>query len=256
MVMAMEKNSNNNNVVLTDLHCHILPGIDDGAKDSEVSLALLQSQYKQGVRQIIFTPHFYPNKMELKTFLKNRNNSAASIVPILQHYNFVCGLGAEVHMTEDLLNLDLRKLAFTDTNYILIEWPFGGYPMYGDLVIDKCFNEGLIPIFAHIERYEYFFNNLDRVRSYIEKGCVMQMNADTVLSSEKALEVIDEGCIHILSTDAHNMTKRKPHLLKAFEELDEDTANRLIHNADNVFNNKRVHRLPRKQKSFFDKLFG
>lgn len=256
--MVMEKRSNNNNhyPLLTDLHCHILPGIDDGASDIEVSRQILESQLQQNVKQIIFTPHFYPNKMDLKTFLKNRNNSAASIVPLLQQGNFTCGLGAEVHMTEDLLTLDLTKLAYTDTNYILIEWPFGGYPMYGDEVIDRCFNHQLIPIFAHIERYDYFYNNLDRVRSYIHKGCVMQMNADTVLSSSKALDTIDEGVIHILSTDAHNMTKRKPHLERALNKLDEDTAQQLIQNADNIFNNKRVNQLPKKEKSFFSKMFG
>lgn len=250
--MDMEKTTSS---VLTDLHCHILPGIDDGAKDISVSTAILTEQERQGVKHIMFTPHFYPQRMELKSFLKNRNNAAASIVPFLQSHQFVCGLGAEVHMTEDLLNLDLRKLAFTDTNYILIEWPFSSYPMYGNEVIERCFDSGLIPIFAHIERYDYFYRRLDRVQDYIDRGCVMQMNAGTVIHSDEAIKVIHDGYIHILSTDTHNMDKRPPRLLEAMEELDKDTRNALIRNADAVFNNRPVEEISKKSSSFFGSLF-
>lgn len=83
----------------------------------------------------------------------------------------------------------------------------------------------------------------------------MQMNAGTVIHSDEAIKVIHDGYIHILSTDTHNMDKRPPRLLEAMEELDKDTRNALIRNADAVFNNRPVEEISKKSSSFFGSLF-
>ncbi len=227
---------------ITDLHCHILPGIDDGAKDAEMSKHLLSEQSQQGVTQIMFTPHFYPNRMELEDFIRRRSASALQVIDLCNQFNLAGALGAEVHMAPQLAEMNLRKLALADTSYILLEWPFVGFPLWGDSVIDSALHQGLTPIFAHIERYDYLFYDTDLLDRYAEQGVLFQMNADTILSGEdkkQALHLIKNGYVHVLASDAHNMDARPPHLEAAFsvieKKLNRKIANRLKENSDAIF---------------------
>lgn len=117
--------------MISDLHCHILPGIDDGAQTLDESIALLKEQKNQGVTKIVFTPHFWFFQKTIKQFVKDRYNAAVQLSPILDELGIEWGAGAEVRMTPELLNLDLKPLNFVGTKYFLLEWPFTQFPLYG-----------------------------------------------------------------------------------------------------------------------------
>ena len=229
-------------MMITDLHCHILPGIDDGAQSLEESVALLKEQKNQGVTKIVFTPHFWSFQKTIKQFAKDRYNAAVQLSPILDELGIEWGAGAEVRMTPELLKMDLKSLNFVGTKYFLLEWPFTQFPLYGREVVDKIQELGYTPIFAHIERYEYFWNDPEALDEYIDEGVVCQINPGILLNSSTrkyALKMIKNGYVHVLSSDAHSMEKRPPHLKLAYEILEKGagrkTAELMRRNAERVF---------------------
>ena len=110
---------------IVDFHTHILPQLDDGANDETMAIAMLESEVKQGVTDVLFTPHYYGKTCSPDDFLEQRNeawNSLKTHAPVgLNVY-----LGAEVHFTGvNVIDYEeLCKLAIADTEYILIEFPF------------------------------------------------------------------------------------------------------------------------------------
>lgn len=233
--------------VITDLHCHILPGIDDGAKDLETAVSLLKEQKAQGVEQIVFTPHFWSWQKSLSRFVKDRYQAAAQLEEILNELEIRWSAGAEVRLTPDLLKLDLAPLNIVDTPYFLLEWPFNQFPVYGREVVDRIEDAGYIPIFAHIERYDYFWKSPQELDDYIDEGIVCQINPGILINSETrkyALKMIKDGYVHVLSSDTHNMDSRPPHLKLAYQIVEKNLgrkySERLRINADRVFHGEQI----------------
>ena len=233
--------------VITDLHCHILPGIDDGAKDLETAVSLLKEQKVQGVEQIVFTPHFWSWQKSLSRFVKDRYQAAAQLEEILNEFDIRWSAGAEVRLTPDLLKLDLTPLNIVDTPYFLLEWPFNQFPVYGREVVDRIEDAGYIPIFAHIERYDYFWKSPQELDDYIDEGIVCQINPGILINSETrkyALKMIKDGYVHVLSSDTHNMDSRPPHLKLAYQIVEKNLgrkySERLRINADRVFHGEQI----------------
>ena len=233
--------------MLCDLHCHILPGIDDGARDEEMSGALLASQKQQGVGQIIFTPHFYADRLQTETFITNRDNAFGKMQGVLESLGLSSLKGAEIRMQEKLLDMDLSPLRLGDTRYILLEWPFSAYPMWGEDIVYKLLDRGIRPLFAHIERYEYFFRNEENLEYFRSLGCLFQVNADTVLNPKQQCQVfhlMKDGYLHVTASDAHNTGGRPSNLKKAMdcirENLGDAFADWMIRNADNIFHDRPV----------------
>ncbi len=231
---------------ISDLHCHILPAVDDGASDLEMSRALLEREAEQRVGQILFTPHFYGDRMTLPDFLERRRHAAELVGPICQELGISYACGAEVRMVPELMDLDpekeLRSLAMADTGFFLLEWPFYGFPIWGDEVVNRVWDAGRTPIFAHIERYDFFFHAPERLETYLEDGVLCQLNASTLLEKQTqrhALRLIKNGSVQLIASDAHNLKGRPPLLEEAYRvverRLGEKSVNRLRENADAVF---------------------
>lgn len=232
---------------ITDLHCHILPGIDDGAKDLSVTRALLEEEKRQGVTQIAFTPHFYADQKSLKQFLNDRYQAAVSADPVLSELGIAWNAGGEVRLVPQLLEMDLSPLRYVDTKYLLLEWPFTQYPIWGDEVVYNLLDQGIRPIFAHIERYEYFWFHPDVLKEYIDDGVIIQINAGAVLHSntkKQAIHLIKKGLVHIMASDTHNMETRPPRLKHAFEVVEKEAGRRhrerMLKNADDIFHGRMI----------------
>jgi len=240
--MAISKN-------LTDIHCHILPGIDDGAKDTDMSGALLLSEKQQGVSQILFTPHYYANEISVEGFINRREDAFRKLQEPLERLGLKTALGAEVRMQEELIGMDLRALRMGDTPYLLLEFPFlsGTYPLWGEMIVEQLLDQGIRPLFAHIDRYEYFMNDTEKLDHFREMGCIFQVNADSVISrrrSSAVFELMKEGYVHALGSDAHSPDKRPVHLKSALEKVEtklgSGMASFLSENADAVFRGEKV----------------
>jgi protein-tyrosine phosphatase len=187
----------------------------------------------------------------------DRLNAAKEVYELLDQMGIQWSAGAEIRITPEIMKMDLKKFCYVDTDYVLLEWPFTQYPLYGEELVLKQIQRGLKPIFAHIERYDYFWNDPEELESYIDYGVLCHINAGALIhrnTRKQALKLIKEGYVHFICSDCHNMESRPPRLLEAYEilesELGREYAVNLMENADKVFHNEEVKTGIKKNRSF------
>ncbi len=211
---------------MIDLHCHILPGIDDGAQDVKEALAMAVLQRASNVDAMFLTPHFYPEEKSLDTFLAEREEawrSLSAALPPQEHDRF--RLGAEVRYCEQLLSLDLRKVTLGVSDYLLLELPGGRYPAYTVRLLEELLGQGLIPVLAHVERCAYFREEPGLLKRLVDLGALAQVSANALFDKRDrgfALSCLRHHLAQIVASDAHGAIDRKPCMeltLKLPEEL-------------------------------------
>lgn len=168
---------------MTDLHCHILPGIDDGAKDTAVSLELLRREYEDGVRNIAFTSHFNSERTTVEAFTAKRQAAFEQLTAALegQPMQFDFKLGAEVFFSPGLCELDTRALCMGDTAYLLLEFPTTHKPHFIRQTLYQLQQQGIVPLIAHIERYPYVLEDPTLLYDWVAAGAYAQINAGALL---------------------------------------------------------------------------
>ncbi|MDD6658980.1 MAG: hypothetical protein PUE60_02775 [Eubacteriales bacterium] len=203
---------------LVDVHSHILPGIDDGSPDVETSLKMIEALQSQGARAIVLTPHYYSDSISYEDFVARRDNALHLLEKSLPPGSPKLIPAAEVYITKYLLNnSNLDALKIGNTNYALIEHPFScdfSQKTY-DRLLSLNYDYGIKPILAHIERYPAFMDDGDLLDSYIEMGCIAQVNISSFVDSSRSLrkklfKYLESGRIHLIGTDCHNLSYRKP----------------------------------------------
>ncbi|MBQ1406092.1 MAG: hypothetical protein IIZ00_07780, partial [Oscillospiraceae bacterium] len=158
---------------MIDFHAHILPGADHGSDGLETSLRQLALAEEAGVDTIVATPHFYPQSDSFSEFLRRRERTASELI------NRYSGpirilLGAEVHMCVGLDHLPgIEELCVSGTGVILSELTFHGYAGNMGETFDRMQDDGLIPILAHVDRYDP-----NVIENYFSLGVQGQVNAD------------------------------------------------------------------------------
>ena len=203
---------------LVDVHSHILPGIDDGSPDVETSLKMIEALQSQGARAIVLTPHYYSDSISYEDFVARRDNALHLLEKSLPPGSPKLIPAAEVYITKYLLNnSNLDALKIGNTNYALIEHPFSCDFSQGtyDRLLSLNYDYGIKPILAHIERYSAFMDDGDLLDSYIEMGCIAQVNISSFVDSSRSLrkklfKYLESGRIHLIGTDCHNLSSRKP----------------------------------------------
>lgn len=200
---------------MIDIHCHILPGIDDGAKDLHEAQKMLNFQRIADVNCMYLTPHFYPEEKKLEEFLAEREtawkelNQNAELL-----HGFQLRLGAEISYCQEMLTLDLKKLTLGESNYLLLEFPYY-YPAYTEQVMKKLLGQGFIPILAHVERYSYFRREPRLLKQLVDLGALAQVSAQALFNRRDrgfAMACLYNGLAQIVVSDAHNTTDRKPNM--------------------------------------------
>ncbi|MDD4850389.1 MAG: capsular biosynthesis protein [Gemmiger sp.] len=226
---------------LVDLHCHILPGIDDGAKTIEDSAALLQQELKDGVAGIVFTPHFYYERTTPALFVENRKQAFRQVANYAKQNKLplAAKLGAEVYFTRVLPTLELSHLAFAGTRYILIELPTTHHPGgIEDTLFEIC-QQGYTPILAHVERYPYVTEDPTLLYNWVSSGVLAQINASGLLRGGPGARLLHKymgwNLVHLICSDAHSMAHRPPNLRAAYDLLPQAVAHDFSRNAVNVF---------------------
>lgn len=199
---------------MIDLHCHILPNMDDGAKDVHEAKAMLALTCASGVGAMYLTPHYYPEKNNIGFFLAKRKKAREELNAVFApRENCRIRLGAEVRYCEQLLALDLRKLTLGESDYLLLELPGGRYPAYLRQVIEELLGKGLIPILAHVERYIYFREEPELLKRLIDLGVLAQVSVQALFDRRDknfSMACMRHGLAQIAASDAHNTTDRKP----------------------------------------------
>lgn len=206
---------------MIDFHSHILPGVDDGSKDENESLEMLRMLWNQGVRTVIATPHFDPDKESTDDFIGRRQDAYNKLLSLMDSECPRILLGAEVIYYDGISNLEgLEKLCIGDSNLLLLEMPMCRWSQYAfsELKNLTC-TKGYRIILAHIERYIK-----DQPQSVWmglrQLGVLNQVNASFFLrplQRRKAVSMLLEGDINVIGSDCHNLDTRPPNIGSAFE---------------------------------------
>lgn len=205
---------------MIDMHSHILPYIDDGAKDVEMSLAMLKLAKEQGVKKVAATPHCFTSKQDgIDGFLKKRQDSYEKLMSAMDNkddYPEII-LGAEIHLACDMGELpNISSLCYQNTNYILLEIPDGYNPATFAEWVYNISIKGLRPVIAHIDRYKGF---QDFMEELVPLDVVFQVNATqfSTLSGRMLLKkIFKKHNKFIVSSDMHNLTSRPCNIGTAF----------------------------------------
>ena len=199
--------------MLTEYHCHILPGIDDGAKDAEQSAEMAQMMKAQGVERLIATPHFYAHREKgIEAFLEKRQAAYEKIKENL-HFREV-HLGAEVAIEHGISELNgIEKLAIEGTGIILLELPYRPYERWMSEEIHNIAAEFRLRVMlAHVHRYLEYYSK-EEMETILSANAIMQINNEAFRSwKEKRLakRVISSHECFAFGSDAHNTGNRRP----------------------------------------------
>ena len=199
--------------MLTDYHSHVLPEIDDGAKDVEMSLAILDMMHKQGVKRVIATPHFYAHREKsVEDYLKQRQEAFEKIKANSPVENIV--LGSEVAIEHDISQLSgIEKLAIQGTNLILLELPYREFENWMIEEINSIsYAHKLTVLCAHVHRYVHYYNTAE-MQAVLRLKAIFQINHDAFENmKERKLvrSIIKNGYPVTIGSDAHNLDSRKP----------------------------------------------
>jgi len=214
--------------MLVDPHCHILPSIDDGAKNLEVSIDMCRIAEKDGTSCIIATPHFIHgvinnNSKIVKQKVEKLNNTLKK-----KKININIYPGCEAFITPELPRLVREKQVCTlnDTQYILIELPMESIPDYTADIIYQFRLDGYTPIIAHPERNAVIRETPDILCDLINRGALTQMNSSSINGlfgkgiMETSLTLLKSKMIHLLASDAHTAGGRSPKLSEAMSIIE------------------------------------
>ncbi|RLL55894.1 capsular biosynthesis protein [Mariprofundus sp. EBB-1] len=204
-----------------DIHCHLLPGIDDGASTLEQSLALARIAVADGITHLVCTPHIQPG-----TYNNNLNtiSSAFSLFSyaLVEHeIPLHVAMAAEVRICPEILpmiasgNIPMFK-APTGEMTMLLEFPHSHIPPGSDKMVRWLREQGIGVLIAHPERNKEMMRNVDKLLPFINMGCKLQLTAASLvgrfgdLSKIVAIELLKRGWVSLLATDAHNTNRRPP----------------------------------------------
>lgn len=204
-----------------DFHTHILPGIDDGAKSIDESLAMIKKLAQQGAYGIAATPHFYANRASPERFFAKRKAAWEQLKPYICTESLDIRLGSEVQYFEGIQRYcGLEQFCIGGTRLLLIEMPLCTWTnRMVSAILEVNARENIVVLLAHVERYLPYRN--DRaLKAFREQGVLIQ--ASTAFFIEKswtAMRMLRKGQIHLLGTDSHNMDDREPNLEQALETI-------------------------------------
>ncbi len=236
-----------------DIHCHIMPGVDDGSPDMAPSLEMLKIADKNGITHLILTPHHKPMhhnvSPEHNVLYRKKLQEAAKEAGIRAKLFS----GNEIYYSdetmEELLQGKICSLAGSD--YVLVEF----HPTNPFKAIQNAMNRvqasGYIPIVAHVERYSDIVEKPERVGDLIDMGCLIQVNASSIMGkygfgiSHFTKKLLKENYVHFIASDAHDTGRRAPKLLECREYVErkygEEYAKKLFFtNPANVIRNETI----------------
>lgn len=226
---------------MIDIHSHILHNVDDGAKDFEEAIEMARIAESDGIRKMVATPHYIYGETVLvkKDYLEKiavLNNELSKLDIDIEVLS-----GNEVYIDPQiykLLNEDMY-CSINNSKYLLIEFPMYDIPRYAEDVIYNLKLEGITPIIAHPERYHKVIDDSSILEKYIELGAKCQTNSGSITGRfgkkvmETAYDLIENGYINVIASDAHSTNSRKPKMSSALQIIKSKYGDEI---ADKLFN--------------------
>jgi protein-tyrosine phosphatase len=209
---------------MIDLHCHLLPGLDDGPKTLEDSLAMAEEAIADGITHVVATPHAnsdYP-------FEFKRVNGALDELKAKLGGRLTLATGCDFHMShENLIAIreDSRPFCINGKDYLLVEFNDFSIPPSMDQTLHELQLAGLRPIITHPERNRILRTHPERLQEWVRVGCYVQITAGSLTGvfgagpQQDAWSWLASGIVHFISSDAHNTGRRPLRLKFAYEAV-------------------------------------
>ena len=251
---------------MIDIHSHILPGVDDGAKTEEDSIAMAKAAVDQGIHTITATPHHKNGVFE------NPKPSIQTSVSILQELFVQEEIpltvlpGQEIRLYGDMIeDIDIGELlSLNHSKYMFVELPTQDVPRYTDQMMYNLQMHGYTPLIVHPERNEELLENPDKLYELVQRGVVTQLTAGSLIGKfgkaiqKFSMQLIESSLTHFIASDAHNTTSRGFCMQEAFHELKEqfglDVYYTFMENSQLAVNNQNINKTEPeriKKKKFF-----
>lgn len=227
---------------MTDIHCHILPGVDDGSPDLQNSMLMAAMAVDDGVRAIIATPHFSFGSEYAEECLRDLRAAYERLRASICEADMPLALflGAEVLCTPDTIKLLKHGLfpTMNGTEFSLVEFYFDAQEKEMNRHLEEILAYGITPIIAHPERFDAVQRNKALPGQWRRMGCLLQVNKGSLYgqfgrrAQKSAKRILDERLASFVATDAHDVVVRTTPLRAAREKLvttyDEEYANTLL----------------------------
>jgi len=255
--------------LMIDLHCHILPGIDDGARDLSESVKMAQKAVEQGIHTIVATPHHLNNRYEnpKQSIMDKVRELNKVLIDKKIDLNVLPGQETRIYgeMVEDYEIGEI--LPIDNTQYVLVEFSSTHVPRYTEKLFYDLQTKGLIPVIVHPERNQEIIERPEILYQLVEKGALTQVTAASICGDfgkkikTFSLQLIEANLTHFIASDAHNTSNRTFKMREAFEVVQAKYGNDMVYlfqeNAEIVIEGGHVYKeVPEriKKKKFF-KLF-
>jgi protein-tyrosine phosphatase len=236
---------------MIDIHCHILPGIDDGPEKIETTLEMLSMAEKDGITHIVATPHY---RCQDVPTIQDIENSVGLVRRELERNGLTIRLlmGADIRLTYELIACmsDRAIPSINDSRYFLLELP-DLLPPHLEEFIHETMVKGYVPIITHPERNYRLLESPLRTEALRKAGALIQLTAMSITGEfgrqikKYSLQLLKMGCVDFVASDAHSSNRRVPLLSKAYRDvsaiLDEESAQRMfIDNPKAVIENREI----------------
>jgi protein-tyrosine phosphatase len=209
---------------MVDIHCHILPGLDDGADTLETSIQMAESAIADGITHVVGTPHANSQyKFDPEIIRQRRDELQAAIGDRLK-----LATGCDFHLNfENLQDLEKnpQKYTINQKNYLLVEFADFSIPPSMDDTMHRLHLIGLSPIITHPERNAMLRTKPERMLRWLHQGCYVQITAQSILgrfgtsAQQRAEQWLDEDRVHFIASDAHNLKGRPLQLREAYDAV-------------------------------------
>ncbi|MBQ9590084.1 MAG: protein-tyrosine-phosphatase [Butyrivibrio sp.] len=203
-----------------DIHCHIMPGVDDGSPDVNTSMEMLRIAKKNGIERIILTPHHKP--MHHNVSPSHNKEYTLKLQELADKENLGIKLysGNEIYYSDETMReLEEGKIsAMADSEYVLVEFhPTNTYKSIHNAIY-QVQSAGFFPIIAHVERYSDVLSHPVYVEELAEMGAYIQVNASSIMGkygfgiSHFTKKLLKKRLVNFVATDAHDCHKRAPEI--------------------------------------------
>jgi len=226
-----------------DLHCHLLPGIDDGPATLAEALVMARLAVAHGIREARVTPHLHVGRWD-----NDRARIAAAVDAYRKaldenHVPLKITFAAEVRASYDIVPLiEEERVPFVGVldgyKVLLLELPHSHVPVGADKLVDWLLARGIRPMIAHPERNKDILRDADKILPFVRHGCLLQLTADAVAGgfgedcAARARQFLEEGWVTVLASDAHDTEARPPRITPGREAaariVGEEEAARLV----------------------------
>jgi protein-tyrosine phosphatase len=208
---------------MIDLHCHLIPGIDDGPETLDEAVALAAHAVKSGITYAVVTPHVHIGRYE--NDLPSIKRDLAKFQAELDRLKIPLklGLGGEVRLGAEIIDLVAEsRIPFLGERdgykILLLEFPHSHIPVGADKFVDWLLKNRIRPLVAHPERNNQIMDDVNKLTPFVTMGCLLQVTAGSVEgrfgepARQRALDLLRRGWVSVLASDAHNLEHRPPEL--------------------------------------------